>query len=269
MTLITLPNKINSMGITPAPQPQSVTVAGFEYMGVDPELIEDIELHVTSFLKREQQWHKTGIEHAVEQGNLLIEAKELLKHGNFTKWVEDRLCVSDQTARNYMYAANTYSGKTQMILDLPMGVAYRIAAPSTPPEVKQKALALLQNGKKMTLSEVVNEIKIAKEKEKIAKEKQQAAELEDKAHKTLYFGKPAKIVAEIAAIKEKHKAKLAAKAEAEMKTNQQAADKAASDALALITLALGDQLPTFAALYKQASGQFDKALSDAMKGAVS
>lgn len=50
-----------------------------------------------------------AIEHAKQAGALLLEVKASLPHGDFTKWVEVHLTVSQRQAQRYMAAAE---GKT-------------------------------------------------------------------------------------------------------------------------------------------------------------
>lgn len=44
----------------------------------------------------------TGIDMALEIGQLLTEKKAELKHGEFGQWIRDNLTFTDRTARNYM-----------------------------------------------------------------------------------------------------------------------------------------------------------------------
>lgn len=46
-----------------------------------------------------------AIEHAKEAGRLLLEVKAALPHGEFSKWVAERLTVSQRQAQRYMAAA--------------------------------------------------------------------------------------------------------------------------------------------------------------------
>lgn len=45
---------------------------------------------------------KMSLDKAIRIGELLAEQKEVLKHGEFTAWVNDNLPFTDRTARNYM-----------------------------------------------------------------------------------------------------------------------------------------------------------------------
>ncbi len=49
---------------------------------------------------------KMSLEKGIRIGELLAEQKDALKHGEFTKWVNDNLPFTDRTARNYMRLFN-------------------------------------------------------------------------------------------------------------------------------------------------------------------
>lgn len=48
---------------------------------------------------------RKGLEHALKVGELLIQAKELLKHGRWTNWVKQNCDFSPRMARNYTRVA--------------------------------------------------------------------------------------------------------------------------------------------------------------------
>jgi hypothetical protein len=45
---------------------------------------------------------KTGLQKAIQIGSLMSECKEQIKHGDFSKWVEDNFSFSIRTAQNYL-----------------------------------------------------------------------------------------------------------------------------------------------------------------------
>ena len=55
--------------------------------------------------------------HAVEIGNLLIEAKEQVEHGGWAKWLEDNFQLKERMARNFMQVAERF-GKRHLNADL-------------------------------------------------------------------------------------------------------------------------------------------------------
>lgn len=63
---------------------------------------------------------RRGVEHAIRAGELLLEAKRLHRHGQWTKWVADNLSFSDRTARGYMQLARLPIENRQRVADLPL-----------------------------------------------------------------------------------------------------------------------------------------------------
>ena len=50
-------------------------------------------------------------------GNLLVEAKDHLKHGKWLPWLKKEFSLSDRSARNYMQAAK-FAAKSETVSDL-------------------------------------------------------------------------------------------------------------------------------------------------------
>lgn len=61
--------------------------------------------------------HQTA-QNIIEIGKRLIQAKEMLPHGKWGKWLEEKVEFSDRTARRFMHAANEFSNWTSLS-DLP------------------------------------------------------------------------------------------------------------------------------------------------------
>ena len=87
---------------------------------------EIIELHAEII-----DHFSAGLEKAIRIGELLIEQKNMLGHGEFISWIEKNLPFTDRTARNYMRLhRNKNEIKTENVSDL--NSAYKMLAP--PPE---------------------------------------------------------------------------------------------------------------------------------------
>jgi hypothetical protein len=75
---------------------------------------------------------KRGLEHSMTAGQLLIEAKALLKHGQWLPWLRDLCAISERTAQLYMRLAknrDTIEKKNpQPIADLTMNEAAALLA---------------------------------------------------------------------------------------------------------------------------------------------
>ncbi|CAN5819117.1 hypothetical protein BH20CHL1_BH20CHL1_09240 [soil metagenome] len=66
---------------------------------------------------------RTGLEHALNAGHLLIEAKALCPHGEWLPWLHEHFEGSERTAQAYMRVAREYpaleaDGNTQRVTDL-------------------------------------------------------------------------------------------------------------------------------------------------------
>lgn len=60
---------------------------------------------------------QTSIEHAIKAGQLLEEAKALLKHGKWLPWLADNCGLSERTAQRYMRLARN-AAKSDSVADL-------------------------------------------------------------------------------------------------------------------------------------------------------
>lgn len=73
------------------------------------------EEHSRAFSKAQD-----ALSHARNAGELLIEAKSLLKHGEWGKWLAENVSFTDRTAQSYMRLARNWESlaKNEMISDL-------------------------------------------------------------------------------------------------------------------------------------------------------
>jgi hypothetical protein len=80
---------------------------------------------------------KRGVEHCIACGQLLIEAKGQLKHGQFGPWLRDHCGIAERTARHYMRLArytDTLKSKTASLADLTVEEAVALISPVAPAE---------------------------------------------------------------------------------------------------------------------------------------
>jgi Protein of unknown function (DUF3102) len=69
---------------------------------------------------------KTSVGHAIAAGALLLEAKELLKHGQWLSWLAEHCAISERTAQLYMRCAKNRAAieaNTQCVADLTINEA--------------------------------------------------------------------------------------------------------------------------------------------------
>ena len=79
---------------------------------------------------------RSAVEHARRAGELLLEAKAALAHGEWTPWLEGNCTVSTRTARAYMQLARGMvelpEGERQRVANLPLrGALKELAAPKS------------------------------------------------------------------------------------------------------------------------------------------
>jgi hypothetical protein len=84
--------------------------------------------------------YQSGVEHALQCGDLLLEAKALLPHGQWLPWLESNCSVSSRSARLYMQLARNRQGleaKSATVANLTMQGALQLLEPprnEPPPE---------------------------------------------------------------------------------------------------------------------------------------
>ena len=72
-------------------------------------------------------------------GRRLIEAKEMLPHGEWLPWLTERVEFSERTAQNFMRLAKAYSGNPQLVADL--GASKAVTLLALPEKEREKFLA--------------------------------------------------------------------------------------------------------------------------------
>src|SRR5258705_13909400 len=77
---------------------------------------------------------KNVVRDVIEIGRHLTEARARAAHGEWYPWLEREFGWSEPTARNFMNVYEAFGANPQHIahLELPLGVFYQLAAPSTP-----------------------------------------------------------------------------------------------------------------------------------------
>jgi DUF3102 family protein len=87
-----------------------------------------------------EQAYQSGVEHALQCGDLLLEAKSLLPHGQWLPWLESNCSVSSRSARLYMQLAGNrqaLEAKSATVANLTMQGALQLLEPppnEPPPE---------------------------------------------------------------------------------------------------------------------------------------
>ncbi|WP_457935447.1 DUF3102 domain-containing protein [Mesorhizobium sp. 10J20-29] len=113
--------------------------AGFDYSGVS----DSVRLNAEAAAGRIQKTMRSSI---IEVGNDLSSVKESLGHGKFGEWLKFYFDMSERTAENYMNAAREFANAPDVLDLLPHGTVYRLAARSTPAEVRKKVFDQINSG---------------------------------------------------------------------------------------------------------------------------
>jgi len=104
-------------------------------------------------------------------GSELIRAKEAVGHGNFGPWLKAEFNWTERTAQNFMAVAERFGSNPKPVSHLPLATVYRLAAPSTPDNIREKILTRLEGG------EVVDPVEIADELSQARREAERARKL--------------------------------------------------------------------------------------------
>ena len=99
--------------------------------------------------------------YAIDTGKDLLQAKAMLKHGEFGPWLKENFGWTAKTAQNYMNAANL-AEKHPAVAKLKPAAVAALAAPSTPDVVKSEVIADLEKGNVPTPKEIKAKIAAAK-----------------------------------------------------------------------------------------------------------
>ena len=150
---------------------------GFDYSA----LPADVASAARATADRIKDRHQRQIAAIIETGRDLLAIKERLWHGWFLAWLQAEFAWAERTARNYMLAAQQFPDKSAIIADLPLNEVYLLAAPSTPPSVRDAVVSRLEAGERVKPVEVRALVRDAKEADRRAKEE---AKLSSRQRKT-------------------------------------------------------------------------------------
>lgn len=146
----------------------------FSYAGVSQAWIEEAEATADRILNRIRG-------SIVETGRDLANIKDKLDHVDLGKWLAHYFHMSERTAQNYMNTAKKF-GATPQILDLvPHGTVYRLAADSTPDEVRKAVVGEIVAGTRPGLNQLEKRIADSKEVERQKKQEKLAGEAAERA----------------------------------------------------------------------------------------
>jgi hypothetical protein len=114
----------------------------FDYGMLTPELADRLKAQADSIRTR----IKKVTADIIEIGKDLRRAKDDLKHGQFTTWVESELGFTVRTAESWVNISRLAERKGEIISLLSPTTAGRIAAKSTPPTVVDQVITKAKSG---------------------------------------------------------------------------------------------------------------------------
>ena len=75
-----------------------------------------------------------------EIGKLIIDVKQLLKQGQFSRWIKNDRQVSMNTANNFMNVYRVCLGTPELVTHFKPSILYKICSPSFPDDLRQELL---------------------------------------------------------------------------------------------------------------------------------
>ena len=135
------------------------------------QLSADTASEVRAATERIKLRIKRAAEDIVAIGQDLTAVKEKLEHGQFLGWIEAEFEMSQRTAYNFMQVAEKF-GKFAIIANFSPTVLYALAAPSTPESVREEAISRVEQGESLSVKEVQELKRKAKEAEQMAQRNQ-------------------------------------------------------------------------------------------------
>jgi hypothetical protein len=97
---------------------------------------------------------KKATEHAIEIGRELLNVKASLPHGAFVKWVETACGFKIRTAQDLMKLAREADSNAHLIALMVPSTLRVYLSRTTPPAVREKILARLKNGERVSRKDV-------------------------------------------------------------------------------------------------------------------
>jgi Protein of unknown function (DUF3102) len=70
--------------------------------------------------ERAERTFREGVQHAIRAGELLLQAKRTVAHGNWSSWLAENVEFSDRLAQAYMRLARLPLEKRNAVADLPL-----------------------------------------------------------------------------------------------------------------------------------------------------
>ena len=131
----------------------------FDYQKLDSQISLVIQQRTGEIKERLQR----SAQDIWEIGKCLVEVREKLKYGQFQSWLQSEFNWSRRMAYNFIQVYEAFDSRANLAqVNLATSVLYLLAAPSTPPELREEVLHQAKEGQKVTYSEVRQVLKAGK-----------------------------------------------------------------------------------------------------------
>lgn len=145
---------------------------GFDYAGLEPAVAEQAREHAAWVRDTYGALQATTMETVAEIGQRLLLARQTVGHGKFMPWVQAECGFSHSTALRMMdVAENIGADQVRHVTNLPASFVYKVAAKSTPPEIRDEFKAQIAAGKPIYTGSIERRILEARMKAKRAKKR--------------------------------------------------------------------------------------------------
>lgn len=201
--------------------------------------VRDIQTVTTEIWMIRRQVEQTALSGAIEIGRRLTEAKELLPHGEWGKWLQEEVSFSQRTANNFMRLAAEYGdaqvslfgGNPQALADLPYTKALQLLAV---PEEEREAFAEEHNVADLSSRELE---KLIRERDAAQEETAQAEAARDETARRLAAALEAQEDAAKVGAAQRSRAEVAEAKAKELEDKLERAQKKAKEAAAALKAA--------------------------------
>ena len=108
--------------------------------------LEDIATEINTAHNKVVEACRASVGHAMKAGELLIQAKSMVVHGEWQNWLEDNCTFSERTSQAYMRLSREYpkleGSKAQRVADLPLRDAMNAVSSATTALSKAKKMGI-------------------------------------------------------------------------------------------------------------------------------
>jgi hypothetical protein len=132
----------------------------FDYRSYGPDDATELRKLRDVIVKKSVNATRSG----VDIGEAFIAAKKQLPHGSFGMWCEEETQFSARLAQLYINLALLFQKHGDIIMNLPLSAAIKLAAPSVAPEIAAEVLMRASRGK-VKVEEVEQIIRSAKKQD--------------------------------------------------------------------------------------------------------